>query len=375
MTYSSYSRSRALLHCILLVLAGVISADAPHLVGGKLEVLEGLEIVWETPSERPRALLTVFHRGGRSALAWWDKSPGCPSCQGMPEEKKIVQAALSWNLAVIAVSAHDTKTYRWEVADGNTVAHGLVALTTARRWRGLPLFALGVGCGAGFIATVLPQALPLSMKLSGMHLQLMADQAGLKASVINTALTNGQGVVGAGWHGGPKATLGTPPAGRIVVSHMPRDEAASRAARAIAHSWTKRGAAVLEQRSLPLPLHAKYFFDSIAGVSEVESAAVVSMLQRGGYLSTSGFLLTDPQRSAWRSVISAPIGRHGAHELGMLRAVTKDALSLFTSPIAEELNRAYGLAEVCGENMNATMDFFTAELVPKSKPARGSKRR
>ena len=59
----------------------------------------------------------------------------------------------------------------------------------------------------------------------------------------------------------------------------------------------------------------------------------------------------------------------------MLRAVTKDALSLFTSPIAEELNRAYGLAEVCGENMNATMDFFTAELVPKSKPARGSKRR
>ena len=37
-------------------------------------------------------MLTVFHRGGRSALAWWDKSPGCPSCQGMPEEKKIVQA-------------------------------------------------------------------------------------------------------------------------------------------------------------------------------------------------------------------------------------------------------------------------------------------
>ena len=41
-----------MLHCILLVLAGVISADAPHLVGGKLEVLEGLEIVWESEARR-----------------------------------------------------------------------------------------------------------------------------------------------------------------------------------------------------------------------------------------------------------------------------------------------------------------------------------
>jgi hypothetical protein len=189
-------------------------AAGPVLRGGTWEVLEGVEVVWEAPANRkqPLGLLVLFHRGGRSALSWWEASATCEKCTGMPEEKAIVAAALAKGFAAVAVGCHDGKSSRWEPEDGPFVAHGLVALTGARRWKGVPLFALGVGCGAGFAATILPKALPPSMAVRGVHLQLMTDQAGLSTSSVTKAFKGGQGVIGAGWHGGAKATLAAPPA-------------------------------------------------------------------------------------------------------------------------------------------------------------------
>mmetsp|Transcript_15481 Transcript_15481/g.62318 ORF Transcript_15481/g.62318 Transcript_15481/m.62318 type:complete len:152 (+) Transcript_15481:498-953(+) len=86
------------------------------------------------------------------------------------------------------------------------------------------------------------------------------------------------------------------------------------------------------------------------------------MLRAAGFLSDAGFLLTDPQRSAWRSVVSAPIGRRGGYELGMLRAVTRDSMSPLTSPIGEEINRAYALGETTCEFINDTLRAFLGAL-------------
>lgn len=329
-----------------------------RLTGGKREVHEGLEVVWETSSRRPFAILVLFHRAGRSARSWWDASPSCETCVGLPEEKRIVAAGLNAHFAVVAVSCHDQRSSRWEQRDGHLVVHGLVSLTLARKWRGLPLYAVGVGCGAGFVATVLPSALPPSMTLKGVYLQLMSDQAGLKPSVMAKAFKGGQGVIGAGWFGRAKKTLSNPPAKSIAILHMPRDETVARAARAIKNAWEVAGAKVLEQRAVPLALNDTYFSDSISGVTIVESAALVKMLRHSGYLSTSGFLLADPQRSAWRSVVSAPLGRVGGYELGTLRAVTRDSMSPFHSPLAEEINRAFGLSETSSQFIHDTLAFF-----------------
>ena len=115
-------------------------AAGPVLRGGTWEVLEGVEVVWEAPANRkqPLGLLVLFHRGGRSALSWWDASATCEKCTGMPEEKAIVAAALARGFAAVAVGCHDGKSSRWEPEDGPFVAHGLVALTGARRWKGSP---------------------------------------------------------------------------------------------------------------------------------------------------------------------------------------------------------------------------------------------
>lgn len=331
--------------------------EAFRLEGGQLEVYEGLEVVWESP-QNPIAMLVLFHRAGRSARSWWDKSKLCESCMGMPEEKAIAGSSVARGFATAAVSCRDSRTKRWDQRDGQLVAHALVALTSARNWRSLPFFSLGVGCGAGFAATVLPSALPPSMPVRGVYLQLMSDQAGLKPSVMAKAFKGGHGVIGAGLFGRANNMLANPPARLVAIMHMPRDETVARAARAIRVAWEQAGATVLEHRVLPKPLHDAYFSEAIAEITTTESAALVDMLRQAGYLSSGGFLVADPQRSAWRSVVSAPLGLVGGYELGTLRAVQRDSMSPFDSPIAEEINRAYALSETSAQFMNQTLDFF-----------------
>lgn len=356
---------RHLLLVVVVALSLVVGAESGsfYLEGGRLEVYEGLELVWESPKKKPAAVLVMFHRAGRSARSWWDKSSLCESCVGMPEEKAITGSSLARGFATVAVSCRDTRSNRWDQSDGQLVAHGLVALLTDKKWRGLPLFSLGVGCGAGFIATVLPAALPPSMKFGGVYLQLMSDQAGLKPSVMAKAYKGGQGVIGAGWFGRAKTMLSNPPAKLVAILHMPRDETVARAARAIRVAWQQAGAKVLEQRAVPLPLVDTYFSESIAEMTSTESAALVDMLRHAGYVSAGGFLVADPQRSAWRSVVSAPLGLVGGYELGTLRAVQRDSMSPFDSPIAEEINRAFAVSEISAQFINQTLDFFLGRAI------------
>lgn len=123
--------------------------------GGVHEVLEGVEMVWEAPTptthRRPRGLAVLLHRGGRSALSWSPRGPRCEKCTGMPEEIGLAAAARAAGYATVAVSCHDGAARRWEPEDGGFIIHGLVALASARNWQGLPLIAVGVGCGAGFV--------------------------------------------------------------------------------------------------------------------------------------------------------------------------------------------------------------------------------
>ncbi|KAJ1458361.1 hypothetical protein M885DRAFT_562106 [Pelagophyceae sp. CCMP2097] len=334
-----------------LVLAAALSAAsaanwAPQLEGGQEEFVEGAHLVWQAPRGKPAAILALFHRGGRSAGSWWDKSPSCPSCSGLPEEKRIVSSALARGFAAVATSSADTVMRRWDVHDGPGVASGLASLLAQRGWQGLPLYAVGVGCGAGFAATLLPQSLPPGL-LRGLHLQLMADQP-FKATLQRPF--KGKGL----------AMLHTPPAKCIVMLHMARDESVARAAAAIRRSWETGGARVLEQRAVPQPMRESFFCESISAVSCGESSALVGALLVAGYISSGGFLLADPQRSAWRSVVSAPVGRRGPQELGMLRALTRDRLEVGRSPIAQEMHRAYALNEVTAEFMNETLAFFLA---------------
>ena len=61
--------------------------------------------------------------------------------------------------------------------------------------------------------------------------------------------------------------------------------------------------------------------------TRADAAAVVAALRRGGFLDDQGYLLEDPRRSDWRSVVR-PV-------------VTTDSLVAHASPISEILNVAW----------------------------------
>ena len=346
-----------------------------------LEVREGVEMVWEKPREKPVALLLLFHRAGRSARSWWPSSARCRDCEGLPEESRIAASAVALNFATVALSCVESRSRRWSQKDGPLVAQGLLSLMKDQQWGDLPLFVIGVGCGAGFVATALPSS--LSVEIRGVHIQLMSDAAGLRPSVIAKAFKNGQGIVGAGWFGRAQKALDKPPAKVVVVSYSQKDDIVKKAAKAIKNAWEDNGATVLEQVIHPLPLSRSYFSDAFASLSSsdgrgkkgsekevkrttvpmVESRHMVDALKEKGFLDKRNFLLDDPTSTDWRAVVSAPVGERGALELGTLRSLSREAhQNNLRSPIGEAVNRAFALSEVDSRAIHATLHLFLDTL-------------
>lgn len=293
------------------------------------EVLEGVEVVWQAPPAAPKGLVALFHASGRNARHWWPHSPQCETCRPLPAESLITQASLRHGLVAVALTA---QAETWTPEDGAPVAHALVALGTREGWK-LPLYAIGVEAGAAFVTTSLGRALPPSLVLKGAHLQLLDRDFPLIRHVAT----------------------------RVAVLSMPRDAQTARQVLGAVRSWRRGGATVLEHRCAPLALDEAYFAQTLAGVSLDESRALVKMLRVAGYVSGGGFLLADPAQSSWRGVVSAPLGRHGAQELGTLRVVARDGLHDRASALGAALARAYGRSEACADHADAALAFLLGE--------------
>ena len=90
---------------------------------------------------------------------------------GGAAEASLARACLKHGLAAASLTAHTTT---WNSDDGPRAAHALVALSTREGWK-VPLYAIGIGDGASFVATSLPRSLPPSLPLKGVHVQLFGD--------------------------------------------------------------------------------------------------------------------------------------------------------------------------------------------------------
>ena len=149
----------------------VLAIIAATAAAQRYEVLEGVELVWAAPATSPKGLVALFHATGRRAHHWWPASPTCPSCKALPAEASLARACLEHGLAAASLTA---QTKAWQSDDGPRAAHALVALSTRQGWK-VPLYAIGIGDGASFVATSLPRSLPPSLPLKGVHVQLLGD--------------------------------------------------------------------------------------------------------------------------------------------------------------------------------------------------------
>ncbi|KAF3443494.1 hypothetical protein FNV43_RR13177 [Rhamnella rubrinervis] len=69
-----------------------------------VEFRNGTNIIWQIP-DSPNAVLFLAHGCNGQAFNFWDRSPHCPKCVGLPEERLIVLHALAQNFAVLTISS------------------------------------------------------------------------------------------------------------------------------------------------------------------------------------------------------------------------------------------------------------------------------
>ncbi|KAL4591273.1 hypothetical protein LXL04_004231 [Taraxacum kok-saghyz] len=69
-----------------------------------VDIMNSTEVIWQIP-DSPKAVLFLAHECNGRAANFWDKSPNCNHCVGLPEEMLIVREALARKFAVIDVSS------------------------------------------------------------------------------------------------------------------------------------------------------------------------------------------------------------------------------------------------------------------------------
>jgi hypothetical protein len=271
------------------------------------------------------------HSGGD----FWAAAPGCESCIGLPEERRIAAAALAARLFVVAGSSADRGRAKcwWPHTDGRRIAAALATLLRREHADTLPLYALGASSGGAFVAA-LPRFVP---HLSAICVQIM----GASPDVLLSPLPSG---------------FGSFPPSRWV--HMPLDAAMSGFVAAALSGLQAAGLVAEEVRVAPQRLTPDFLAERIDGLPAEVSAAVHGALQGAGLLDKEGFLKSDPRKGGgadWRAALAAlPPSTLGS-----------DSLVADVSPIAEELNVAWANHEIVADGVNDTLAFFFRHAAPR----------
>lgn len=302
------------------------------------------------PPQPLAGVLLLAHGCSHSATDFWPPSPGCAACLGLPEERRLVAAALADRLLAVAVSSADRQGSRcWQPSvDAPRVGAVLDKLLARLKVpRPTPLFALGASSGGAFVAA-LPRLIP--RPVAAVVVQIMA------ADPARLLLGGDQG----GGRGGGDGLLQQGPSASKLAStlapyppslwiHMPRDERMAAGVAATVAGLSSAGRVAVALPVLPLAVADAFFSDRIPGIDAAASAAAVAALRAAGLLNSTGYLVDDPRRSGWRDAL-APLARR-------LRG---DTLEPDASAVAEELNVAWARHEITADFVQATSAFLRA---------------
>ena len=329
------------------MIAALLSASAATPAGPQYAASLGgvAEAMWELPGD-PHAVLLLAHGCSHSGTDFWAPTASCPKALGLPEEVRIVKAALSAGFAVVAITSSDRASGCWSFeADGPLVRDALAAWFSVTGLKpSLPLVAFGASSGGAFVLQ-LPALVP---HVTAVVSQIMAVP--------------------------PSMLPPTQPPTLFV--HMPRDQRTA----AFVHKCVKR----LQNAGVPsrqLEVHrqrptAAFFAERIERLSPEGAASLHGALKRAGLLDTDGFLRDDPRRSGWREALEAAPGLRAALP-GPAPGGAPDSLVPDESAVAEALNVAWAAHEIASDPMAQTLQWLREVMPPvgaqpHSPPARAA---
>jgi hypothetical protein len=310
--------------------SGKLEQHSSKGINGEYE--SSIEWVWQAP-DKVDGILFLAHGCNHNAQDFWEKSEGCPSCIGLPEETKMVNFALENNYFVVAVSSLERC---WDIPqDSLRVLEVIRVIRKTHKLSDVPLFAIGVSSGGAFVAR-LPLFAP---QVAAVAIQIMAARPA--SLLLEMPLY--------------------PPSIWICMEKDLHTLAAVRHATTVLRS-RGRYAEMVVAPALPITPH--FFSDRIpnfprphidASTATVLSAKIHSRLRSAGMLDRDGLLLEDPRQTAWRDALRDLL------ETGQL---LRDTLEADKSPISEELNVAFAGHEITADFMRETMQFFLTHHQP-----------
>ncbi|KAF7028268.1 hypothetical protein CFC21_040219 [Triticum aestivum] len=270
--------------CALILLATALLPRAPAVppltpairLDPRVARRSGNEVLWQLPPGPPRAAVFVSPGCTIRATDFFDASPGCPRCAGLPEERRFTREALRRGYAVLAVSSR-AECWSLDAASGD--GSELAAVGSIIEWwvkeqhpelGRLPLVGIGASSGGYFVS-----ALAARVRFS------------------SVAIMIAEGVFAAMEEIPP----GYPPA---LFVHMPRD---AKRAHMVASSIDKLKSKHVDVREIQcdaFAVSADFLAARIPGLTPTVADGLVDVLRQKSFLDEKGFLKKDGRRTPWQ---------------------------------------------------------------------------
>ncbi|PVH65885.1 hypothetical protein PAHAL_1G097700 [Panicum hallii] len=288
----------------------------------------GNEVLWQLPHPSTPLRASLFAAPGCTIRAtdFFDASPGCPRCAGLPEERRFTRAALSRGYAVLAVSS---RAECWSLdAGGGEEGSELAAVESIIKWwtteefpqlAGLPIVGIGASSGGYFLS-----ALAARVRFSSVVVMIAEGVYGAMADI----------------------PAGYPPA---LFVHMPKDaERAGLVADSLGKLKAKR-VDVREIRCDEFAVSAEFLAERVPGLTRAVADALVDVLRRKLFVDEKGFLKKDGRSTPWKKA---------AEEAKVL----PEGFNL-ERHVNEELNVAYAYHEFTSLKNTEIFEWFESHIL------------
>ncbi|GMI86771.1 hypothetical protein like AT3G58800 [Hibiscus trionum] len=280
----------------------------------KREFRNGTDLIWQIP-DSPKAVLFLAHGCSGRAVNFWDRSPKCPKCVGLPEERLIVLQALARKFAVLTISSAGRC---WTFGEERLIVKDIITWWVKRQNLGkLPLVALGASSGGYFVS-----AIANDLKFSSITLMIaegLFDHMDIKENYPPT-----------------------------LFVHMPKDIRRQQKITEFMEVLRNKEVDVAEIECMELPLSPTFLSDRIPGLDQTISARLFNLFREKGFVDKNGYMKQDGRATRWKDdlqdIKTNLLEKHLVH------------------PVEEELNLAFAYHEMTSLQSEEIFKWFESHM-------------
>lgn len=265
---------------------------------------EDIEAIWQRPPRgKIHGVMLILHGCYRSATDFWNHdAEDCETCEGLPEERKIVASAHSRGLIAIAVSAFnvDDRCWAWR-DDAGRVDYVVrkILNDVSDTSVPLPLYIMGISSGGTFASRLVSVYAKWSAgKVDGFDFK---TDTSMESWTPFGALSRLEGFIVENV-ALPFDFIGKGKWPPVAFIRMTRDLDTSRQITECVQSLMEHGISTFVRDCDPKKMHPNFFSEQM-GLETRASTAIYDAMRQHKLLDRNGYLVSDPVHSNWRDIL------------------------------------------------------------------------